>query len=78
MEYKGEGIDPARPTMINDYTCCANGISFKKKVFQRSSFIFLNVVFCYTILNKTVINIIKNTFVLPIFFHPKNVFDGVI
>ena len=45
MEYEGDGIGPA-------YTRFADGTPFEKE-FLRSSFIFLNVIFYYTILNKT-------------------------
>ena len=33
MKYKGDGSDPARPTIIIDYTCFADGVLHLKKSF---------------------------------------------
>ena len=53
-----------RPALPYDYTCFADGTYFEKE-FLRSSFDFLNVVFYYTILNKTdffLLNVYINLF----------------
>ena len=52
-------IETTRPALPYDYTCFANGVLHLKKSFKKSSFTCLNVVFYFTILNKTNFYIIK-------------------
>ena len=59
-----------RPALLD---LCTHGTPFKKS-FKRSNFDFLNVFFNLPYQAKPIFYMIKNTLVLPIFLHPKNVF----